>query len=547
MMTAEVTMTVTDPIPTRAVDPSPTRVVRSDVGAAPEAPNARLVTEVRTSPPPAEDGPAPVEDGRRSLPARVVIMGWVMLLMLGVLVIVNLAVRQSLLSDVEEQVAAALQQEIDEFKQFASIGVDPETGEQFEDVHTLLYTHLRRQYPDDDEILFGFVDHQDGGTVPTGRVRQNAAPAYDVSDDEAIRTAILESDLSNGAIETPEGELRWQQIRVLPPQGSTNPAGWFVTGYFIDRDRVEVADTMRTLILVSLAGLVLAGAGAWLVSGQILAPVRLVRQAAAEITERDLTRRIPVHGRDDISQLTEQFNAMLDRLQDAFSAQRQFVDDASHELRTPITIVRGHLELMGDDPAERAAVVRLVTDELDRMSRIVEDLLLLATSQRPDFVRPQPISVAELASDVDAKVRALGDRRWVLEAIGEGTATVDPQRITQAMAQLAQNAVQHTAAGDEIRIGSALHDDNISFWVTDTGPGVQPEGAEAIFERFSRGSTGGARGHRTGAGLGLAIVRAIADAHGGSVRLLSDPGHRATFGIELPADRSGTDAGRSRP
>ena len=106
---------------------------------------------------------------------------------------------------------------------------------------------------------------------------------------------------------------------------------------------------------------------------------------------------------------------MLDRLQDAFSAPRQFVDDASHELRTPITIVRGHLELMGDDPAERAAVVRLVTHELDRMSRIVEDLLLLATSQRPDFVRPQPISVAELTSDVDAKVRALGDRNWVLE------------------------------------------------------------------------------------------------------------------------------------
>ena len=91
MMTAEVTMTVTDPIPTRAVDPSPTSAVRSDVGAAPEAPNARLVTEVRTSPPPVEDGPAPVEDGRRSLPTRVVIMGWVMLLMLGVLVIVNLS------------------------------------------------------------------------------------------------------------------------------------------------------------------------------------------------------------------------------------------------------------------------------------------------------------------------------------------------------------------------------------------------------------------------------------------------------------------------
>jgi len=540
---------VTDPNPARSVEvtipPEPT--TRIDSAALPGAlAPRRPVTQASTSPPSAEQEPGPVENDRRSLPARVLIMGWVMLLMVGVLVIVNLAVRQSLLSDVEDQVGNALQQESDEFEQFASVGVDPETGEQFRDVYSLLYTHLQRQYPDDDEIMFGFVDRQDGSTVATGRVRQSADPPYDVSVDPVIRTAILGSALGNGAIQTPEGELRWQKIRVQPPLSSTNPAGWFVTGYFVDRDRAEVAGTMQTLILVSLAGLLLAGAGAWLVSGQILAPVRLVRQAAAEITERDLTRRIPVHGRDDISQLTEQFNAMLDRLQDAFSTQREFLDDASHELRTPITIVRGHLELMGDDPAERGEVVRLVTDELDRMSRMVEDLLLLAKSQRPDFVRPEPVSVAELTSDVDAKVRALGDRRWVLEAIGEGTAAVDAQRVTQAMVQLAQNAVQHTAAGDEIRIGSVLHQGNISFWVTDAGPGVRPEDAEAVFERFSRGSTGGSRGHRTGAGLGLAIVRAIADAHGGSVRLLSDPGHGATFGIELPADRVATDAGRNR-
>lgn len=487
------------------------------------------------------DEPSSNDATDRRLPARLLIMGWVMLLMVGVLVIVNLATRQSLLDQVDDQVSAALDQESAEFRQFAGVGVDPQTGRQFEDVFTLLYTHLQRQSPDDDEILFGFVDRGTNPAARSGRLRQNAQPPYDVSDDPALRGQILRSPSGSGSIATPEGELRWQKLRALPPEESSNPAGWFVTGYFIDRDRAEVTTTMQVLVLVSVVGLLLAGAGAWLVSGQILAPVRLVRQTAAEITERDLTRRIPVQGRDDISALSEQFNGMLDRLEQAFSAQRQFVDDASHELRTPITIVRGHLELMGDDPGERSAVVRLVTDVLDRMSRIVEDLLLLAKSQRPDFTRPEPVSVAELTSDIDANVRQLGDRRWLLEAIGEGTAVVDEQRITQAVVQLAQNAVQHTASGDEIRIGSALHSDpagiaSVSFWVTDTGPGVPPEDAQTIFERFSRGSTGGARDHRVGAGLGLSIVEAIADAHHGSVRLVSEPGQGATFGIELPAE-----------
>jgi signal transduction histidine kinase len=268
------------------------------------------------------------------------------------------------------------------------------------------------------------------------------------------------------------------------------------------------------------------------VAGQILAPVRMVRRAAAEITEQDLTRRITVAGRDDVAGLAEQFNAMLDRLEQAFTMQRQFADDASHELRTPITIVRGHLEVMGDDPAERAEVVRLCVDELDRMSRIVSDLLVLAIAERPDFVRPQRVELAELTSEVDAKVRALAARSWRLEAIAEGTMVLDPQRITQAVVQLAQNAVQHSGDGDEIRLGSALREGKASFWVTDTGPGVSDRDVERIFQRFVRG--GG--DHRGGAGLGLAIVAAIAGAHGGSVTVASTPGHGATFAVELPVE-----------
>lgn len=293
--------------------------------------------------------------------------------------------------------------------------------------------------------------------------------------------------------------------------------------------------TFWTLLALSGVALLMTTGIGWAVAGRILAPVRLVRTTAAELTEQDLTRRIPVEGRDDIAALAETFNAMLDRLERAFAAQRVFVDDAGHELRTPITIVRGHLELMGDDPADREETVRLVTDELDRMSRIVEDLLLLAGAERPDFVRPEPVQLAELTADVFVKVRTLGDREWQLDGVADLEVRLDEQRMTQAMVQLAQNAVQHTVPGQRIRIGSRAEADRVELYVADHGPGIPPEDAEVIFERFRRGTS--RRGTRTsGAGLGLAIVRAIAEGHHGRVELRRTEGGGATFVLTLETD-----------
>ncbi|MCF8572302.1 HAMP domain-containing histidine kinase [Gordonia sp. HY002] len=467
---------------------------------------------------------------RRRVPARIRIIGWVMLLMLGVLVVVNVATRQELYRQVDTVVDEALVQEVEELVGVASGGVNRSTDRPYTSVAEILDSHLQRQFPDDDEVVVGVL--ADGAVI-----RQDRGEPYPfASRPERARQVAADPD-STGSLHTEDGELRWRKVVVDPPSGNGEP-GTFIVGVAVDRDRDEVASTMRTLTLVSLVGLLLAGIGAYLVSGRILAPIRLVRDAAAEINEKDLTRRIEVRGRDDVSALAEQFNAMLDRLSDAFGAQREFIDDASHELRTPITIVRGHLELMGDDPDERKAVMRLVTEELDRMSRIVEDLLLLAKSERPDFVRPRSVSVAELTVDIHSKVRALGDRRWLLDSVGEGTAFVDPQRITQAMVALAHNAVGHTSDGEEIRIGSSLHEVRgvpvVAFWVTDTGPGISENDQDKIFERFHRGRRSG-EGARAGAGLGLAIVRAIAQAHHGQVTLRSAPGQGSTFGVEAPA------------
>ncbi|MFI6576846.1 sensor histidine kinase [Nocardiopsis sp. NPDC050513] len=473
-------------------------------------------------------GPLPELPQRRRVPARLLIVAWVVTLMAAVLVLVTTVTWSALTASADAGVDRALTQETAEFREFAAVGVDPTTGEPFTDVSALIRVHLERQYPDEAEVLFGWV------ATDSRRIRQGQEPPFDVSADPALVAEVLDSPDARGAVDTPAGPMEWEKIHVLPPAGQNGSEGWFVVGYFTERNAAEVADTTRTVALVSLAGLLAASTAAWWVAGRILTPVRLVRQTAAQITEEDLTRRIEVSGRDDIAALAEQFNHMLDRLEGAFLDQRRFLDDAGHELRTPITIVRGHLELMGDDPEERREVVRLVTDELDRMARMVEDLLLLAKAQRPDFLRTEEVSLAELTSDIDAKTRRLGDRDWRLETVAEGTAALDPQRVTQAVVQLAANAVRHTEPGSAISVGSSVSGSDVLFWVSDRGPGVPPEEHARIFARFARGAT--ARADR-GSGLGLAIVRAIAEAHHGRVDLRSAPGAGSTFTLVIPVGR----------
>lgn len=471
------------------------------------------------------------------VPARVQIMGWMLLLLTVVLLAVILIVRQFLHDDVASQANTALEQESREFAAFAERGRDPASGQRINAPEQLFRAYLSQQYPASDGALIGVW------STPAGLRSLSQEQDDDIGKivrDRALISRIVASHDHSGTIATAAGPMLWSKVEADGPHDAKS---WFISTHFTEDAREAADQTVRTLVLVSGIGLVLAAVSSWVVAGLILAPVRTVRQAAAEISEHDLTRRIPVQGRDDIAALADQFNAMLDRLEDAFRTQRRFVDDASHELRTPITIVRGHLELLGDDPAEREEVVRLCTDELDRMTRIVEDLLVLAKADRPDFVSPAAVSLAELTSDIEAKTRALADRRWLLEGIGEGDVVLDEQRVTQAMVQLAQNAVQHTERGSEIRIGSALRDGTVSLWVTDRGPGIDPSEVDDIFERFAHGSTHG----KGGAGLGLAIVKAIADAHHGRVFVRSSPGAGATFGLELPTAAPHGDTARHGP
>ncbi|MGP3969504.1 sensor histidine kinase [Streptomyces sp. 6N223] len=477
----------------------------------------------------AEAAPAP---GGFRLSARFRILLWLLAVMAVALAAVVLTTRSILLRDVNERTAEVLSQEASEFESFVRFGRDPETGERFTGAERLLEVFLQRQYPDPAEELLGFIRET---PLPSVEVQQREIPSEKpLKDDGASLARIAESPERSGILRREEGEIRWAKVPIVA--APDDPEAMFIVALHIDGARAEAEAMVGVLVVISGIALLMTCAVGWAVAGGILAPVRLVRTTAAQLTEQDLTRRIPVRGRDDISALAETFNAMLDRLELAFTAQRRFVDDAGHELRTPITIVRGHLELMNagegpDSAAERRETLRLVTDELDRMSRIVEDLLLLAKAERPDFVQPAPIPLAELTGDVFVKARALGDRRWELPELAECEAELDAQRITQAMVQLAQNAVEHTRPGQAIRIGSRRVGESVELYVADTGPGVPAEDAEVIFERFRRGGT--ARRGTRGAGLGLSIVKAIAEGHHGRVELRERPGGGATFVLVL--------------
>lgn len=466
---------------------------------------------------------ATTETGRRRRVAgtRLRIVGWTVALLAAATIATVLLQRAVLLRRLDAAVTAGLEQERQELAVLVE-GSDPETGEPFgDDVRAVFDTFLARNLPLDGEAFFTFVDGRAYHSTP-------APVRLDLVPEVAARWADLGPAGETGELSTEAGEVRYLAV---PVRHGGATAGVFVVANFTEGERREVEGVIRVSLV--LAGvLLLAGtAAAWLVAGRILRPVRQLTDTARAITDTDLTGRIPVRGDDELAELARTFNAMLDRLAAAFATQRAFVDDAGHELRTPITIVRGHLELLGDDPDERRETVALVTDELDRMARIVDDLLVLAKAEQPDFARPRPVELSDLTTELLAKARALGDRTWRLDACAEGEARVDEQRVAQAVLNLARNAVEHTRPGEEVAIGSALADGSVRVWVRDGGPGVAPEDRERIFERFARGRE---RRASDGAGLGLSIVRAVADAHGGRVELDSRPGHGATFTLVLP-------------
>lgn len=486
--------------------------------------------------------PASVRDriGRRLLTfisgIRLRMVWWFIVVLALATVGSVLIVRQVLVQRLDARIEADLVQEVDEIRRLAS-GKDPETGAPFgERVDRIFDVFLSRNIPARHEVYLTFIDGSLHGYSPAAE----AAPLnevqvpYPLQTDDALAARLATVDEpTRGRAETPAGPVEFLAVPFLV---AGEPVGTFVVASFREPQEADTEAASLAAAVVGLAMLVIGSLLALRLAERILTPVRLVTKTARSISDTDLSQRIPRKGYDEIAELSATFNDMLERLERAFAIQRRFVDDAGHELRTPITVIRGHLDVMGDDPDDRRRTLEVVSDELERMSRMVDDLLTLARAEQPDFVRRRPVDVDELTTRILDTARGLATREWRLDEAAIGRADLDEQRVVQAVLQLAANAVRHTADGDVIAIGSAMRDGRVEFWVRDTGPGVPLEEQDRIFERFYRSPSRHRRSD--GAGLGLSIVRAIAEAHGGRAEVDSTPGQGATFRVMLPIGRA---------
>jgi len=214
--------------------------------------------------------------------------------------------------------------------------------------------------------------------------------------------------------------------------------------------------------------------------------------------------------------------------------EQRFIQDASHELRTPITVALGHAELIQKTSSEAPVRedARVMVDELVRLHRLADRLLLLAASEHPDFLRTTPLEVESMLVETLKRWTPV-QRRWVLGELDEATVDADPDRLSLALDALIENAVKHTAPDDSIAVSLRRRDGLAIIGVADTGPGISQAALGRIFDRFARSDPGRSR-EGGGVGLGLAIVKAVAEAHGGSVSVRSDPGEGSLFELALP-------------
>jgi two-component system, OmpR family, sensor kinase len=317
----------------------------------------------------------------------------------------------------------------------------------------------------------------------------------------------------------------------------------------------QVDATMRQVLLLCVlvgAGLlvVLAGAGwFWVRAG--LRPLRRIEETAAAIAGGDLSRRVPfeMSPATEVGRLTAALNGMLAQIEGAVAARsrseerlRRFVADASHELRTPLAGISGFAQLYRMGGAEIDATMDRIERESLRLTGLVDDLLLLAqVDERGLQLRRAPMDLRTLAADALHDLRALDPTRTV-RLTGLGTAADpapapvegDESRLRQVVSNLVGNAIAHTPPGSAVRIGVGTAGDEAVLEIADTGPGLPPEQAGLVFERFYRADTSRARDHGGGAGLGLAIVWSLVTAHDGTVELTTAPGEGATFRIRLP-------------
>ena len=327
-----------------------------------------------------------------------------------------------------------------------------------------------------------------------------------------------------------------------------NNAGSVVAAQSLEDLDKTIAKLRFFYILIGLLLLLLIGLLSRAVIKVGLRPLEAVEETAEEIASGNLSARMPESAPgSEVGRLVASLNSMLSKIETAFDARsesenklRRFVADASHELRTPITAIRGFSELhrqgavKGEEPT-RDLIAR-IEGESKRMGSLVEDLLLLARLDQAREMESRPVNLSKLVEDAVESARAAGPNHPVTVEIpsDEIFALGDEVRIHQVVANLLANARAHTPAGSAIRVSITQNESGVDISVADNGPGLSEEDQKRIFERFYRADSSRVRVDGEGSGLGLSIVDAVMRAHGGSVSVASKPGEGATFTLHFP-------------
>jgi len=366
--------------------------------------------------------------------------------------------------------------------------------------------------------------------------------------DPAVRSA-LESPATISIVHAARVAGRDVELLVAQVRIGGQTIGSFVAAsdlapFRADRSRV-LALSIGEASVALLAGVL----STFLLLRRLLRTVGRITTTAEEIGEGEVERRLGDQGTDDeVGQLATTFDKMLDRMEGAMTAQRRLLSDVSHQLRTPLTVARGHLEVLQrtglDDPGAVDETVAVVVDELDHMRTLVERLLLLGRAMEPDFVVPEPIDLRSFLADVHAAAGVLAERDFRLPEIPDVVLYADPANLRGALLNLVDNAVRATATGDTIELSAMLHTDmgDLLISVDDSGPGIPPESRESVLGRFERvGVPDG--GH----GLGLAIVKVVAEAHGASVAIATSRLGGCRVTIQLPNRLVSADEGDLGP
>jgi two-component system OmpR family sensor kinase len=321
-----------------------------------------------------------------------------------------------------------------------------------------------------------------------------------------------------------------------------------VTGTYSTADIDDILARIRGVLVIVIPLLVVAAAGGgYFMAAKSLAPVSAMSERAAEITATNLRERLPVSGGEELARLARVVNELLARLEDSFGRQRRFMADASHELRTPTAVLRTEADVIlaqsHRSEKEYRASLTVIRDAAGRLARIVDDLFALARVDAENVAtRRERVYVEELVDDAMRMVRALGDARGVrvnLQEAVEAPVDADADLVGRLLINLLDNAIKHSPDGGVVEVRMQRRDGVVDVSVIDQGKGIPEQDRERVFQRFVRLAEEDGAGEQpaarpSGVGLGLAIARRIAEAHGGSLIVFDSTPGRTEFRLTLP-------------